>query len=295
MATTTHPARRIGSLLEPLTGQVYFSPESHVGYEKLGFGPPTIAATGLALPNGPAYFTSRGSVMGQVHGEVVAAAFGVFNPEAVVPAVEFGWTITDAATICAARDYGALGQLNRALGVPDGLARAGELLARMVAVLRPEGRSLFAGLLALPVPDDPWGAVWRNGDRLREFRGDSHIAVWASEGLDPIEIGLLTEPYWGLPLKSYIRSRAWNDEQLDAGIDRLRSRGLLDGDGLTEEGRAFREGIEERTDHAMRAGVAALGDDFAELDGLLAPWGAGVRAAMGYPPSGPHDIGGAKR
>ena len=99
--TTTHPARRLGAILEPLTGQCYFSPECHAGYEKLGFGPPTIAANGLALPNGPAYFTSRGSVMGQVHGQVVAAAFGVFNPEAVVPAVQFGWSLTDAATICA--------------------------------------------------------------------------------------------------------------------------------------------------------------------------------------------------
>jgi hypothetical protein len=290
--TTRHPARRLGALLEPLTGQVYFSPESHAGYEKLGFGPPTITAIGLALPNGPAYFTSRGSVMGQVHGEVVAAAFGVFNPAAVVPAVQFGWSITDAPTICATRDAGALGQLERALGVPDSVARAGEMLARMVDVLRPEGRSLFAGLLALPVPDDPWGSVWRNGDRLREYRGDSHIAVWASDGLDPVEIGLLTEPYWGLPLKSYIRSRAWDDEQLDAGIDRLRSRNLLDDDGLTSEGRALRESIEERTDHAMRDALVVLGDDFAELDALLAPWGAGVRAVKGYPPSGPHDIGG---
>jgi hypothetical protein len=295
MSVVMHPARRLGALLEPLTGQCYFSPEAHAGYEKLGFGPPTVAPNGLALPNGPAYFTSRGSVMGQVHGHVVAAAFGVFNPDAVVPAVAFGWSITDAPTICAARDDGALGQLHRAVGHPDGLARAGELLDRMVAVLRPEGRSLFAGQLALGVPDDPWGAVWRNGDRLREYRGDAHIAVWASEGLDPVEIGLLTEPYWGLPLKTYVRSRAWDEEQLDAGIDRFRSRGLLTDDGLTDDGRALREGIEERTDSAMRAALEALGDDFAELDGLLAPWGAAVRAAMGYPPSGPHDIGGIRR
>jgi hypothetical protein len=295
MTGPVHRARRLGALLEPLTGQCYFSPEAHAGYEKLGFGAPTLAPNGLVLPNGPAYFTSRGSVMGQVHGEVVAAAFGVFNPDAVVPSVQFGWSITDAPTICAARDDGALGQLHRALGVPEGLARAGELLARMVDVLRPQGRPLFAGLLALPVPDDPWGPVWRNGDRLREYRGDSHIAVWASEGLDPIEIGLLTEPYWGLPLKTYVRSRAWSDEQLDAGIERLRSRDLLTDDGLTDDGRSLRESIEERTDRAMVAALGVLGDDFAELDALLAPWGAGVRAVMGYPPSGPHDIGGIRR
>ncbi|MEY2591579.1 MAG: hypothetical protein QOJ67_3563, partial [Acidimicrobiaceae bacterium] len=37
--------------------------------------------------------------MGQVPGQVVASAFAVFNPAAVVPAVDYGWTLTDAPTI----------------------------------------------------------------------------------------------------------------------------------------------------------------------------------------------------
>ena len=61
-------------------------------------------------------FCSRGSVMGQVPGEVIASAFAVFNPAAVIPAVAFGWTLTDAPTICAARDNGAIAQLVRILG-----------------------------------------------------------------------------------------------------------------------------------------------------------------------------------
>ena len=73
----------------------------------------------MHLPDGPAYFTSRGSVMGQVPGQVVAAAFAVFNPDAVIPSVAFGWSITDAATICAARTRGAVGQLVRVLGSPN--------------------------------------------------------------------------------------------------------------------------------------------------------------------------------
>ena len=105
-----------------VAGQVYFSPECHAAYAALGFSPsPGTLAGGVQLPDGPAYFTSRGSVMGQVPGEVVAAAFAVFNPEAVVPAVEFGWSKVDAPTICAARTRGAVGQLVRVLGPePDG-------------------------------------------------------------------------------------------------------------------------------------------------------------------------------
>jgi len=104
-------ARRLGSILEPVVGQVYFSPECHANYETLGFDPSTRLAKGVALPDGPAYFTSRGSVMGQVPGEVVSAAFAVFNPEIVIPHVRLGWTRTDAASICAARDNGGIAQL----------------------------------------------------------------------------------------------------------------------------------------------------------------------------------------
>src|SRR5258706_12459354 len=92
-------ARRLAAALEPFAGQVYFSPECHAEYEKLGFQPsPGAFGTGVQLPDGPAYFTSRGSGMGQVPGELIAAAFAGFNPHALVPAVAFGWAITSART-----------------------------------------------------------------------------------------------------------------------------------------------------------------------------------------------------
>jgi len=276
-------------------GQVYFSPECHDAYVALGFhASPGSFGAGVAAPDGSAYFTSRGSVLGQVPGLVVAAAFGVFNPEVVVPAVARGWSLTDAATICAARTEGAVGQLRRVLGSsPDGLDRANELLARAVAPLRPEGRALFSGLLALGIPDDPLAALWRQGDLLREFRGDRHIAAWISAGLDATEIGLLTELYWGLPLRTYIRTRAWTDDQLDAAESRLVARGLVADGALTDAGRVRREEIEVRTDEQVQPAVDALGDDVDELVALLRPWGAAVRAAGGYPADGPHDLAAA--
>jgi hypothetical protein len=77
------------------------------------------------------YFTSRGACLGDVPGEVVAAAFGCFNPKAVVPAVEKGRQIADRETILAAREKGATAMLARVLGdQPDGLARVTELLRR---------------------------------------------------------------------------------------------------------------------------------------------------------------------
>src|SRR5690242_3537845 len=87
-------ARTLAGALEPVAGQVYFSAECHENYQKLGFSGSPGEANGVALPDGPAYFCSRGSILGQVPGTLVAAAFGVFNPAAVVPAVTHGWTLT---------------------------------------------------------------------------------------------------------------------------------------------------------------------------------------------------------
>jgi hypothetical protein len=285
------PSRSLAAALEPFVGQVYFSPECHQNYVALGFDASRGQANGVALPDGPAYFTSRGSLMGHVPGELVAAAFAVFNPEAVVPSVTLGWTRTDATTICAARDQGAIAQLERILGTaPDGAGRARELLARAVAPLRPEGRPLFAGVLSQRMPAGELGAAWRLGDMLREYRGDSHTAAWISAGLDATEIGLLSELYWGLPMRSYSRTRAWTDAQFDAAHERLQARGLVDATGFTAEGRIAREAVEDATDVQMNPVVAALGDDLQELVDILLPWGAAIRDAKGYPASGPHDL-----
>ena len=292
----TNVARRFAQLIEPITGQVYFSPECHEGYVTLGFGPSSGFAGKTALPNGPAYFTSRGSVMGQVPGEVVAAAFAVFNPAAVVASVTFGWTVTDAPTICAARDAGAIAQLRRVLGdAPAGLARVTELLVRMTDVLRPEGRPLYAGLRSLGFPDDPIGRMWRAGDLLREHRGDSHTAAWIGQGLDAVETCLLADLWFGVPMRSYSRTRAWSNTDFDAAEERLRTRGLLDGEGLSADGRALRERIEESTDRQMAAAVTALGDDHDELFALIAPWGAALREHGAYLGGGPGDLANASR
>ncbi|HET7408024.1 MAG TPA: hypothetical protein VFJ21_12935 [Mycobacteriales bacterium] len=288
-------ARKLAAALEPVAGQVYFAPEAHEEYEKLGFDASSRTAGNVAMPDGPAYFTSRGSILGQVPGEVVAATFGVFNPAAVVPAVTMGWTRTDAATICAARTRAATAQLTRVLGArPDGLSTVADLLSRAVEPLRPEGRPLFAGLRALGLPGDPVGDVWRMADMLREYRGDAHIASWTSAGFDAVEIGLLTELYWGLPMGSYIRSRAWSPDELEAGKQRLRARGLLDGDGFSAAGREAREAVEQATDRQCRPIIEALGDDVDDLVGVLRPWGDAIRAAGGYPASGPHDLAGQR-
>ena len=81
-------SRRLRDLVEPLAANVYFAPEARAAYQHLGIE-----------DYGAGYFTSRGACLGHVPGHVVAAAFGVFNPDVVVPAVAEGWSKTDVGSI----------------------------------------------------------------------------------------------------------------------------------------------------------------------------------------------------
>jgi hypothetical protein len=284
-------SRQLAALLEPVAGQVYFSPECHKEYEALGFAPSRGKAGDVELPDGPAYFTSRGSVMGKIPGELVAAAFGVFNPAAVIPAVTYGWSLTDDKTICEARTRGATAQLERILtNKPEGIDRVTEILMRACDVLRPEGRPLYSGLRSLGLPGDPVGDVWRLADQLREFRGDAHTAAWISAGIDATEINLLTEAWMGLPARSYSRTRAWSDDEFDAAEERLRSRGWFDENGIAAAGQAARAVVENATDAQMTSVVEAIAPETDELFALLEPWGIAIRAQGGYLAAGPHDL-----
>ncbi len=277
------PARLLAAAIEPIAGQAQFSPECHANYAALGFDPSPGMVGATAVPDRSAYFTARGAVLGRAPGTVIAAAFAVFNPDHVVPLVAAGWQRTDPATIWAAREAGAVAQLRRILGpAPDGAQTVADVLLAAAAPLPLAGRALFAGQRALDVPEEPLARLWRATDLLREYRGDSHILAWASEGLDPMEAGLLGDLYWRLGPRAHTASRGWTPEQLDAAEDRLRSRGLLDGDALTPAGFELRDRIEARTDALIAPALAVLGDRLDDVVRTVQPWSTAVVAAGGY-------------
>ncbi|WP_208322376.1 hypothetical protein [Mumia sp. ZJ430] len=289
-------ARRLRNAVEPVAAGVYFAPEAHSAYEALGFDGSPVAQDGVARPEMKAYFTSRGACLGQVPGEVVAAAFGCFNPKVVVPATKVGWQITDRPTILAAREQGATAMLQRVLGEqPDDVARVTELLRRAADAAPWAGRPIYSGLHSLGLPGTPVGDLWRAADLVREHRGDSHVITWAVGGTDAVEVLLLTEQWWGLPPRAYTPSRGWTDADMDAGFQRLRERGLMTADEqITDAGRAFREEIEVRTDELERPLLDALGDDLDELLDHLDTWSEAIIDAGSYPQriAGVYNVGG---
>ena len=280
--------------LEPVAGQVYFSPECHAAYAALGFSPsPGSLPSGVQFPDGAAYFTSRGSVMGQVPGEVVAAAFARLQPRGggARRSGSAGARWTPPPSAPRARRVRSASCSASSVRSRRAWRDATELLARATEPLRPEGKPLFAGLLSLGLPGDPLGDMWRLADQLREYRGDAHTAAWTSAGLDATEVGLLTELYWGLPLRTYIRTRAWSDEQLDAAEARLSERGLVAEGALHRRGQgAARVGRGGDRRPVRGDPRRARATTFDELLALLLPWGQAIRDAGGYPPQGPHDL-----
>ncbi|MBV8979351.1 MAG: hypothetical protein JO086_00450 [Acidimicrobiia bacterium] len=264
-------SRRLRDVVEPLAANVYFAPEAQENYKALG------------LSYIPSYFRSRSACMGDVTGEVVVAAFGVFNPAIVLPAVQEGRTVA-VDHILDARERGAIAALSRVLeGVPDDASRATELLRRAGDACTCEGHPIYAGLRSLGFPGEPMGDLWRAADLLREHRGDSHIIAWTSHDVDAVEVTLLTELWWRMPLNSYVATRGWTPDEIDAGIGRLVDRGLVEGDEFTAAGEQLRASIEEATDRQERRVVEALGADADELLDMLEPWAKAVVASGGYP------------
>jgi hypothetical protein len=270
-------ARRLRDLVEPLAANVYFATEAATAYERLG-------VQGF----GPGYFSSRGGCLGQVPGEVVAAAFGVFKPSLVIESIDAARAVTDASAMVAAREEGAVASLTRIFGndetIASAIPRATALLQRAAAAAPPgEGRALFSGLTSLGYPGTPIGDLWRACDLVREHRGDSHIIAWVGHGLDPVQATISTELWWRIPLRSYVKTRGWTDEEINAALQRLRDDGLVEGEGFSTAGEALRADVEWCTDRQERPIVDALGGDGEELLALLTPMADGVLAAKGYP------------
>ncbi|HUW01355.1 MAG TPA: hypothetical protein VMW08_03270 [Acidimicrobiales bacterium] len=284
MTTAAHRrARTFRDVLEPVIGGVFFSPECHAQYESLGFQPSPLTSDGVALPDGVAYFGSRGASMGRVAGEVVAAAFAVFNPAAVVPAIDMAWAISTPEDLVEARVSGAVAQLRRILGDPPEVREVADALIDAVNGAPPAGRPLYAGTLSMPYTgEDDWRDLFVAGDRIREYRGDSHTAAWTAAGFDAVEIGLLTELFWGLPMRSYLRTRAWNDTDMDDAVARLRARSLIDDGAFTDAGRMAREAVEATTDEQMLRVTDRLGDDFDRVNEVLRAWSRQIIDAGGY-------------
>ena len=262
---------------------VYFSPHGQAAYAAIGI---TRRRMG--------YFASRAAAMGAVPAEVVVATFFNFNPAIVHMALPAAWEIASPAEVLAARRRAVDVSLRKAWG--DGIngadLREAAGLARRAAERaceRPQGRPLFAAHAALEWPQEPHLVLWHAQTLLREYRGDGHVALLLTEGLDGLG-ALITHSATGIiPAESLRTSRGWSEPEWDAGVERLRADGWLE-DGstpaLTADGRRRRQSIEDRTDELSVFPYEAIGEDgCARLRELARPLVEAILTAdLAYPP-----------
>ncbi len=261
VAFAPQTARRLIRLVEPIHLVTYFSEE------------PTAALMGLGLRNyWDGYFAGRAAPLGRVPAEVVHAIFYNFADGEVARHLPRVWDVTTPEAALAAREQGSVAALTRILGdlaVSPGLARAAELATKAATGAPPEGRVLYAGLRALPVPHEPVSRLWHAATLLREHRGDGHIAALVAAGIGGTECHVLHALSEGIPAASFGRVHHLPEARLAAVVDGMRSRGLVDASGrLSDAGRETKKRVEAVTDDLAAPAYDALSAD--ELDELVA-------------------------
>jgi hypothetical protein len=276
--TTTAPTaiRRLWHLAEPIHSTTYFAAEATQAFTDAGL---------RGFWRG--YFAGRAAPLGRVGPGVVTAVFFGFEPGFVARAIPSVWSMVEPEQAIEARLAGVDAALPALLG---GNGRGGDPAAieRVVAEVRrvmerasTAGRPLFAANLDLPWPDPPHLALWHATTLLREHRGDGHVVALTAAGLEPCEAHLTQIAARRAPLDTIAPYRGWGDEDWKAAEDRLRSTGWLDDDGgLTVQGAARRQAIEDTTDRLAAepwgAEGARNGSGLEEVVALLAPITAAV-------------------
>ncbi|MFE4533809.1 hypothetical protein ACFRKB_01905 [Streptomyces scopuliridis] len=273
-------ARRCHAVVNPFHSALYFSPD--LGREFARAGLDDARAT---------YFAARAAPLGRAGAGTVTAAFYNFRHDLVARHIPRAWDSVSPEDALDARLRAADSLLRRLLGeevlASKELAEAAELALRAAEACTRPARPLYAANADLPVPEAPHLAYWHAATLLREYRGDGHLAALLRAGLDPLEaLASHTASGRGMSPKWVLASRGWSQEEWEAAKERLRGRGLLDGDGeLTASGTELRTALEDETDrldrapyeHLGAAGVARL----TELGGALA---GAAQAAGAFPP-----------
>lgn len=276
MATPAELARAMHQVVEPIHSIAYFAPEPQQQWETLGLEPRT-----------QGYVAGRAAPLGPVGPGPAAACFFNFNPAMIEVALPAAWEIASPAQVLAARAQGIQGTLDRLVGEADVTAEdveeATELATRAMDGVFLGGRPLAAGNARVPRSGMPLADLWQALAALREYRGDAHVALLTTSGLSAVEAIVLYAGWQDRVSRRFLQaSRAWDDEAWDGALAGLAERGLVDDQGLTNVGMAFRGDLEDRTDQASSEPWARLGEEATtRLWHLLRP--VAVAVAQGYP------------
>jgi hypothetical protein len=253
--TPAATARRLWTRLEAVHVLVYFAPQVRDAHAELGLDTPMLS-----------YVASRLAPLGPVGPELATAVLYGFSPRVVASAVPEVWRrVTPSQAVEATRE--AVGRALEPLvvGLEEDVQRAAEL-ARQAASFHPVvGRPIAAACAGVPWPDTAPMVLWEAATRIRESRGDGHVACLVEADLGGAASHLSLRGDHPDLRRRLGALRGWTDAEWDAAARELRERDLLDEAGaLTDAGRQLRARIESRTDELAAPPWIALGEDMTE-------------------------------
>jgi hypothetical protein len=268
------PARRLRDAVEPIATHAWWCRPTNERMAAIG------------LPFFPAYVWGRAAALGEPPAELVVSAFAVFEPGFLSALYEEGRRTVGRAEVLATRCEPTVRSLEQILAaVPSAeVESVADKLTEAVTLADGTGRPLFAGLRSLGFPTEAWGRLWRAAELIREHRGDGHIAACVAAGLDPVSMTVLTELWLGFAPGSYLMTRGYGNDALDACMKGLAADGLVDDSGsLSDRGRSLRVGIEAATDATQAGIVESLGADLDLVVAKGSEWSAAIIAAGAFP------------
>ena len=235
-----------------LIGWIYWDPDAIARY------------TALGVPNGLGYYiASRAAPLASSGNDAVVAAFYSIRKEFIDLCLdearkhttfEDAYRVRNEAVARGLREY-----------APEIVVPLGELAARLwdAADSLPLARHpLYAVHRSWPrCQDDAALSAWFAVNCIREWRGDTHFELLASNEISGVQAGLLHDAFLGYPGDWIPRSRGADDAQLEQAWAALDARGFVSDGRINAAGLAFREQIEDTTNELCEKAWRNLGED----------------------------------
>jgi hypothetical protein len=195
------------------------------------------------------YFAGRGGMLGEVGADVVTAAAGWFEPNAVKAMYGEGAAVAGARSAAArmAEAHGMWG--DKYYADVEGLDGIVSVTEEAVDGLEGSGIPLFAGWRDAQRSDTAAGRAAQLMQILREWRGGLHLVATTAVGLSPLEAILTNEGPgqakffgWSEPFPDCAAIKAKHDEA-EKMTDELCATGLLNALGADQLG-GFERGVQ---------------------------------------------------
>lgn len=232
-----------------LIGWIFWDPTGIANYAALG------------VPDGIGYYiATRAAPIAAAGDDVVTAVFGSIHPGFISACLDLCRQHTTFEDATRARDAAVISGLERfAPSICDDLAELAAPLWAAADTLPREARPFFASHLRHRAEGEPLLSAWLALNCIREWRGDTHWAIHAAEGIDGTMAGLLDAAWRGHDDDWLPRSRGADDEALAQAIRALEDRGLATDQRVDADGVALRQSLEDRLDDLCTPGWQALG------------------------------------